>query len=250
MNLSWLLPSVKGIPVLMYHKVWPGINDALTITPEKLEEQWQFLKRKGYHAISLGDFLSCVNDPASTYPPKSILLTFDDGYLNNYEYVYPLLQKMHWQATFFIIADTLQSHIPGRPDAPDTRMTVKELSSLDPQVVQLAMHGYHHEHFDKLSEREIGQVMQRSIEAFDKSGLAYEKVLAYPYGSRPRDGNASSDMKKWFGENGIKAAFRIGNQVCKIPTADRYELKRIDIKGTDSNEEVLVKLVKGKLKPF
>ncbi len=250
MNLSWLLPSVKGIPVLMYHKVWPGINDALTITPEKLREQWAYLKQEGYQTLALGQYLEIINSKKPVYPAKSILITFDDGYRNNSEWAYPLLQEMGWQATFFIIGDTLVPGTPATANTPDAKMGIEELQKLDPATVQLALHGYHHEHFKELSFEEIKKVMEQTIEAFDNSGLAYHKALAYPYGSRPKDHYINTSMKNWMQSIGIQAAFRIGNQVGRIPTPDKYELKRIDIKGSDTMEEFKIKLVKGKLKPF
>ncbi len=248
MNWSWLLPSIKGISVLMYHKVWPGISDDLTITPEHLAQQWAYLKQQGYNTLSLPDFIGII-EAGAPCPPKSLLITFDDGYRNNYQYAYPLLKEMGWQATFFIIAETL-SLASSKENTPDTKMSLAELKALDPEVVQLALHGLHHEHFSKLTSNEIKEVMQQSIAAFDNSGLTYHKVLAYPYGSRPKDAATNKSMKAFFKEMGLRAAFRIGNQVCKVPATDKYELRRIDIKGTDALHEFKIKLTKGKLKPF
>ncbi len=250
MNLSWLLPNVPGIPVLMYHKVVPGVNDALTISPEKLEEQWTWLRNQGYQPLSLADFIATARGKKPSGATKHVLLTFDDGYVNNYTYVYPLLQKMGWQATFFIIAEQLAVQSPELNDTPDTKMSLAELKQLDPAVVQLALHGYHHEHFGRLTLREIIDVMERSMAAFDASGLNYCKALAYPYGDRPKDLAILTSMKQWMHANGIEAAFRIGNQPCRVPAQDMYELRRIDIKGSDSLDEFKVKLRKGKLKPF
>lgn len=241
MDFSFLLPTVRGIPVLMYHNVLPGISDALTITPEKLIEHWQWLKQNGYTPLSLSEYISCID--SNSFPPQSVLLTFDDGCLNNYEYAYPLLKEMGWCATFFIIAEALTRDIK-------LKMSLRELAQLDPDTVQLALHGFHHEHFSELSLDEIQQVMVQSIAAFDNSGLPYHKVLAYPFGSRPKNLSNNTAMKEWFKRIGIQAAFRIGNQVSRIPAPDRYELKRIDIKGTDTLEQFKIKLIKGKLKPF
>lgn len=249
MNLSWLLPEIKGIPVLMYHKVLSNLNDNLTITPEKLRQQWDFLKQEGYSTISLGDFLEFIKNGGYTNQ-KLVLLTFDDGYLNNYEYVYPMLQEMAWNATFFIIADTLGDNLQQLYDKDNPKMSLNELKQLDSSVIQLGMHGYHHENFNKISFDEIKYVLQKSIDKFDSSGLGYYKVLAYPYGARPRDKQILTAMKTWMADNGIVAGFRIGNQVCRIPAPDIFEIKRIDIKGTDTLDEFKIKLKKGKLKPF
>ncbi|MBA3828911.1 MAG: polysaccharide deacetylase family protein [Taibaiella sp.] len=248
MHLHWLLASVKGIPVLMYHRVMHGVSDGLTITPRALKEQWQYLKSNGYNSLSLSDFLHCTK--TGKYPEKSVLITFDDGYVNNLLYVYPLLIELNWQATFFIIADNVDGTAKKNLLPLTAMMDVSQLRALDPNVVQLAMHGYNHENFSELSFDEIKNVVQKSILAFENSGLQYHKTIAYPYGSRPHDKQQFKDLKKWMREIGITAAFRIGNQVCRIPATDIYELKRIDIKGTDTLKEFKIKLRKGKLKPF
>ncbi len=250
MNLSWLLPSIKGIPVLMYHKVWPGINDALTITPEKLREQWAWMLGEGYSPLSQQEYLSIMRSGKRSFPEKSFLITFDDGYLNNYQYVYPLLIELNWPATFFIIADSLEITASNESDYPEKKMTLLELKQLDTNVVQLGLHGYHHEDFNKLTLDEIQQVMKNSIDQFKTSGLQYQKILAYPYGARPKDAAKSQAMKTFFKQLGIEAAYRIGNQVSEVPATDIYELRRIDIKGTDTLDEFKTKLKKGKLKPF
>lgn len=248
MNLSWLLPSIEGIPVLMYHKTTPGKEDSLTITPEKLEQQWTWMKNEGFSTLSLSQYIDIATGRTVDYPAKSVVLTFDDGYLNNKIYAYPLLQKMGWTATFFIIANTIEG--TNEPESIDNvKMTLPQLQELDPAIVQLAMHGYTHEHFGRMTNEEIMVALQKSIEIFEASKLKYHKVLAYPYGGRPGS-KALSILKTMMSGAGITAAFRIGNQVSRIPAPDIYEIKRIDICGTDTLEEFKIKLKKGKLKPF
>src|SRR6185312_11265829 len=209
MRLHWLLPTRKGISVLMYHRVWPGMSDGLTIAPEKLREQWTFLRNEGYHILTLSDFIQIINGTKST-PPKSILLTFDDGYRNNLTYVYPLLKEFKWAATFFIVANTLDGVSTEEIDPVKQQMTSEELHSLDPSIVQLGLHGYHHEDFNKLQLAEMKKVMEQSIHAFQKTGLQFYKVFAYPYGARPKDKALFVEFKNWMKSIGMNAAFRIG----------------------------------------
>ncbi len=244
MNWSWLLPSGKGIPVLMYHKVWPGVNDGLTITPEKLREQWTILKQEGYTAISLPEYLEIVTGK-KPHSAKVVLLTFDDGYRNNFTYAYPLLKEFGWKATFFIIGNTLAGAGNQKESGPEQKMTLQELKTLDPAIVQLAVHGYEHENMSQISSAQSQSALQSAIEVFDDSGLTWHKVLAYPYGARP-----AAEMKLIMAGMGIKAAFRIGNKVSEVPALDMFEIKRIDIKGTDTPADFRIKLRKGKLKPF
>ncbi len=232
----------------MYHRVWPGMADSLTITPEKLEEQWMWLKTQGYATLSLQQYLDIATGKQITYPEKSLLITFDDGYLNNLTYAYPLLQKLGWQATFFIIGGTLDGTYP-LSEGCDQKMVIEDLQKLDAATVQLALHGYQHEHFKQKSLAELKEILQKSIDVFEQSGLTYYRSLAYPYGGRPK-GNDLEQLKTMMQELGITSAFRIGNQVSKVPAPDIYEIRRIDICGTDTMNEFKIKLKKGKLKPF
>ena len=131
MNWSWLIPAGKGIPVLMYHRVWPNVNDALTISPEKLWEQWEYLKREGYNTLSLAEYLDIISGKKAI-TGKAVLLTFDDGYRNNLQYVYPLLKELGWKATFFIIGKTLDGRDDAQAEA-EQKMTLTELRSSTPQ---------------------------------------------------------------------------------------------------------------------
>lgn len=247
--LHHLLPTIKGIPVLMYHRIWPGMQDGLTLTPEQLREQWTWLKKEGYQALSLEDFLLIVQGKKKR-SGKQVLLTFDDGYQNNLTYVYPLAEEMGFCFTIFIITATLDGFSYEEQEPWNKKLRVSELKQMAPATVQLALHGYKHENFSETSLEDIKQAMNLSLIAFGKSGLPYHKVLAYPYGARPKDAKALSALKDWMKESSIEAAFRIGNKPEAVPGKDIYEIKRIDIRGEDTIDTFRIKLKKGKLKPF
>jgi len=249
MRFHWLLPDIKGIPVLMYHRIWPGRQDGLTLTPEQLRAQWLYLKEAGYRTLSMQEFLS-ISSGQQAKTGKEVLLTFDDGYHNNLTHVYPLLQELGWCATIFIIADTLDGTATPPGEEIDRKLTVAELRSMSRDHIQLGLHGYHHENFSKCTAAEIGEILLQSFKAFEDQGIIFERVLAYPYGARPKENNVLQEMKKILIQQGLKAAFRIGNKPEKMPSADLMEIKRIDIRGEDSLQDFRIKLRKGKLKPF
>jgi peptidoglycan/xylan/chitin deacetylase (PgdA/CDA1 family) len=248
--LHWLLPKVKGIPVLMYHRVWPGLRDGLTVTPEDLRAQWTYLRDAGYECLTLARFLSIVRGESKP-PQKAFLLTFDDGYRNNLTHVLPLLKAFGWEATIFIIAGTLDGSMSLDEDDELTRkLSADELRSMAGTQVQFGLHGYHHENFSSFSIDELEQAVRKSCTAFEQAGIPFQKVLAYPYGARPKDHNDFFRLKAWMSDYGIEAAFRIGNKPQRAPATDLYELKRIDIRGEDSPQDFKIRLRKGKLKPF
>jgi peptidoglycan/xylan/chitin deacetylase (PgdA/CDA1 family) len=98
------------VPILMYHHIAVPPPDAdairldLSVPPANFEVQLRYLAEAGYESISLRDLLYhlTIGQPL---PPKPIILTFDDGYVDNYANAFPLLKKHGFTATFFIITD-------------------------------------------------------------------------------------------------------------------------------------------------
>jgi peptidoglycan/xylan/chitin deacetylase (PgdA/CDA1 family) len=245
MRLHKLVPNIKGIPVLMYHRVVPGKSDRETVDLRSLTSQWEYLRNNNYECLSLERFLS-INSGDSVAPERSFLLTFDDGYCETFANVYPLLEKLKWSATFFIIGEKLCA---GRRTKSDEFATTEELLKLNPEVASLGMHGFNHENFRKLNSEQTAETLDKMIKTFSGSGLKFHKVLAYPYGSTPGFYKRLA-MEKLLKESGIEAAFRIKNKPQKFPAKNPYRFNRIDVRGSDSLEDFIIKLEKGKLHPF
>lgn len=101
-----------SVPVLMYHHVRPGAG-MIACTPENFEDQLRWLQEHGYRSLTLAEFIEHLNGKDVG---KAVLITFDDGYLNNWVYAYPLLQKYQFKATIFLVTSWL-NHGPLRPYA-------------------------------------------------------------------------------------------------------------------------------------
>lgn len=93
------------VPVLLYHHIAPEGNDGTVITPALFEEQIAALAEAGYTAVFPDDLAAYVNQ-GRALPDKPVVITFDDGYLSNYEYAWPILQKYSMKATIFMIGST------------------------------------------------------------------------------------------------------------------------------------------------
>lgn len=94
------MKHAHSVPVLMYHHVSPA-KDMITTSPENFERQIRGLAKGGYHALSTEEFAGFL--AGKPVPAKSILITFDDGYLDNWVYAHPVLKKYKMQATMFIV---------------------------------------------------------------------------------------------------------------------------------------------------
>ncbi|SER70836.1 Polysaccharide deacetylase [Gracilibacillus ureilyticus] len=92
------------IPILMYHHISTdaSLHNTMIISPEKFEQDMIAVKEAGYTTIHLNELADYVNGKTEL-PEKPVVVTFDDGYLSNYEYAYPVLKKLDMKATIFMI---------------------------------------------------------------------------------------------------------------------------------------------------
>ncbi len=90
------------VPIILYHEVKPT-NGHLVVSPGDFENDLKYLSAHHYTTITMADLLEyAYND--KDLPDKPIILSFDDGYLDNYKYVYPLLKKYNMKIVLSLIA--------------------------------------------------------------------------------------------------------------------------------------------------
>lgn len=94
------MSKAKTLPVMMYHHVTPE-GGMINATPENFESQLRWLKEKGWRSVRTDDVAAFLEGKA--LPKKSVLITFDDGYLDNWVYAYPLLKKYGFNAVCFLV---------------------------------------------------------------------------------------------------------------------------------------------------
>jgi peptidoglycan/xylan/chitin deacetylase (PgdA/CDA1 family) len=173
------------IPVLAYHKIDPafeiGVN---SITPQVFEHQMRFLFEMGYVAITVNQLIQAVF--TSDLPPRSILITFDDGTEDFYRHAYPILKKYGLTATVFMLAGYI-----GKLNTWDVRLRLKRLRHLSREQMQFlfndgiefASHGMYHRFLP------ICSLEEARIELQDSKSLLEDLLnqpidgFSYPYGS-------------------------------------------------------------------
>jgi peptidoglycan/xylan/chitin deacetylase (PgdA/CDA1 family) len=247
--MHWLLPKLKGVRVLMYHHVWPGIPDDLTVTPEQLDLQFNYLKQQGYQTIFVSELVQAIYQQKEL-PPNTVVLTFDDGYKDQLHYVEPLLKKYNFCACIFLIGDKLTNgnmHLNG---SKENYLRIEEIQKADSRYFEFGFHSFSHRPLSEMNQEEFKADIELSQQVFHAASISAIPVFAYPYGNRYKERKKLEQAKKIMKEHGIKAAFRIGNSSVSFPVKDPYEMKRIDITGFDDLKRFKIKMNKGKLKPF
>jgi len=110
----------QPLPVLMYHHVSPKPG-LVTCSPENFRAQMQWLAKNGWQTLSTAGFAEAL--ASGRIPQKSVLVTFDDGYLDNWVYAHPVLQEFGQRATIFLITGWIGDGTPrpysGQPGTPD-----------------------------------------------------------------------------------------------------------------------------------
>ena len=164
-------PNVN-VPILMYHAVgdetW-GYSD-LFVRPSELENHLQYLADNGYETIFFDD-LSHLEDYE-----KPVILTFDDGYDDNYTELYPILQKYQAKATIFVIPRDLgKAH----------KMTAGQIQELAQSgLVSIQSHTWSHGNLSCMDEAALISEMTRSRDAITALTGEVPSVVCYPEGTR------------------------------------------------------------------
>lgn len=231
------LSKKESIRILMYHLVLPqsiAYKNDLIVTVENLEEQLIYIKNN-FKTIFFKDL------ETSKSIENKIILTFDDGYYNNLQYLIPLLEKHQLKATIFIPTEFIQNNLNGEERV---YMNFDEIKSLNPDFVEIALHSHSHKNFSQMTLSEAEADLLKNIEILEQNEINFTKVLAYPYGKFPKE----KEFFKMLDKIGIESAMRIGNNVASYPFKKRFEVNRIDIKYGDSLKAFKWKLKFGKLK--
>ena len=146
----------------------------LSVTPPNFEAQLAYLQSEGYTSIALDD-LTYHLAGLRELPAKPIILTFDDGYADNYTYAFPLLQKYGFQATFAIVTEPIDFGDPNY-------MTWDQVKEMYAAGMDFASHTRHH--LD-LRNRDLDFLRDQIV--FSKEAIEYRlqepiRYFVYPAG--------------------------------------------------------------------
>lgn len=126
-------PNGVIVPIIMYHEVRTRNFHKLAISQSELEADLAYLQKEGYTTVTMEDLIRYTHGQQDL-PPKPIVLTFDDGYLNNYAYAFPILKKHGAKAVLSIIAKNADDFTR----VPDRNMEYAHMTWEDIRDVQRA----------------------------------------------------------------------------------------------------------------
>lgn len=229
----------KRVAVLGYHSFYKTEIESKgenTANIKDFEKQMKYLYDKNYKTLSLDEFYLFMEGKKSI-PRKSVLLTFDDGYLSNYLYVVDILKKYNFKATIFIIGNNaINSDGEGNNNS---YMSLKQINEIKENYsnIEFASHTYNMHDLNLSNKTQEG--INEDIRQMNQ--VLKSKYVAYPYGL------SNEMMRKIYKENGYKLGFGFGpnkNDFRKASSKDdKYNIPRLCVDGNMSLSKFKLRLL-------
>jgi peptidoglycan/xylan/chitin deacetylase (PgdA/CDA1 family) len=217
----WLSPRYT-VPILMYHNIGSE-KGSFFVSPENFTKQMEYIKKHGYQVISLDELVSSIQKKIPLKRNR-VVITFDDGYRDNFQYAYPVLKKLRFSATIFLISDFVGKTFSGNKEF----LNWEEVVTMSKNGISFGAHTKTHFYFggpwvEKTAQDEV-VIPKKVIE--EKTGLAVD-YFCYP------SGGFNDQVKALVIKAGYKGACSTNRGFSRF-NRDVYELKRIKVSNTDA----------------
>ncbi len=226
-----------GIRVLMYHRVIKTSEyDQLTVTPEVFDAQMNYLSEY-YNVVSLDAAAEdlYLNNKNS----KNVVVTFDDGYLDNLEYALPILQKYNIPAIIYVTTDFCnqdKSHPRYNNDDKRLHLDWEELFELNKfDNIIIGSHTLSHPYLSRLNDIDVEKEIFKSKEIIENKLNSEVKHFCYP------SGDFGSREVAFIKKAGYVTAVTVspGKNRCNI---SKFEINRTEVTNKDADMELFLKL--------
>ncbi len=232
----WLPSGAKQAPrILMYHSVDANKpQDGLNIHPNHFEQQLNLLIKQGYSFLTALELAEKVNQGECDFN-KTALITFDDGFENNYTQAFPILEKLGVKATIYL---TYKS-----PDIKMKLLNQEQIKTMvDSGLIEFGAHTISHVNLTTISDEEALEEIVQSKEQTENLTSKPCVSFAYPYG---RFNEAHVEMIK---NAGFTSSVTTKKRL-KVPNVDMlFSLPRLTADGSMNKIQWRIVLSKGRYK--
>lgn len=206
------------VPILMYHR-FGSKESSLFVSPQNFARQMKYLKNKNYNVLSLDKLVEGIKNNRK-FGHKTVVITIDDGYKDNYVYACPILKEYDFPATIFIIAN----FVGNKKDF----MTWDEIRAMSKDNISFGGHTKNEVYLPSIKKKEIlwdeTAGCKELIESKINKPVDY---FCYP------TGGFTEEVKRVLKKAGYKGACTTNRGFNK---KDVYELKRVKITNSDTTK--------------
>lgn len=208
----------SSISVLMYHSINYEKNNILRVPKEDFANEMQWLYQNGYKTLSLDELYDHVKSN-TPFPKRSVVITLDDGYDDNYISAYPVLKQYGFHATVFMIT--------GKIDTAGY-LSRSQLVEMDKNGISIECHTVTHPYLNTLSYKSQYAELSDSKQALETLLGKKVEFVAYP------SGKYNSDTLRAVQALGYKMAFKMNGGTGSLSTST-YEFPRMFVNNVLSD---------------
>lgn len=231
------LPTSRSFPILLYHSLTAAASPAYrpyAVDPTRFRAQMELVAGSGCRTMTVRDLAAILDDPAGEIPPRTALITFDDGFDEIHRVALPILAELGLRATVFVVAGAVagtSAWLAGDGEGERRLLEWTQIRELYAAGVEIGSHGQSHRQLDILSSAEAADEVRRSRAVLEQ-GLGSEVAsFAYPHGYH------SSTVKRLVREAGYAAACGVKHALSH-PSDDRWALGRAVVAADTTDEEL------------
>jgi len=215
---TWVMFGPRNVifPILLYHRIDVSpINSQYYVEPEKFEEQMKLLYDWGYTPVTTAVLIKAIKEGIEL-PPRPVIITFDDGHIDNFTTAFPIMQKYGFMGVLYIVGNYMGT---------DGYMTAAQIREMADAGWEVGSHSMNHLDLQKLDEETQYIEIVDSREKLESEIGVPVRTFAYPFGLM--NGSAGSLVHK----AGYVAAMGLG-YTHDQGSGNLFFLQRRDIKGT------------------
>jgi len=211
-------PGDITVPILLYHHIDTSPTDSrYYVNPEKFEEEIKLLHDWGYSTITTVQLIQAIT-LGTKLPPRPMLITFDDGHLDNYTTAFPIMQKYGFTGVLYLVYNYLDT---------DQYMNTVQVLEMVHAGWEVGSHSINHYDLTKLTEDKQHREIVESRQLFEQKLGIPILTFAYPFGYK---NPAVLDYAHFAGYIGAMGA---SGYTPAQGTWNLYNLQRVEIKGTE-----------------
>ena len=222
---------ISGTLILMYHAIGQPNEPAgpFVMPAHRFAKQISWLKKMSYQPISLAQFLECQRE--NRLPPaRSVVITFDDGYADNYTMAFPILRQYGIPATIFLVTDFVdlvntwdqEVQLQGRP-----LMSWTQIQEMAGQGIDFGAHSKTHHSLTAIPLLQAKDEITGSRRQLETKLDVPVTLFAYPYGEY------NPSIQTVIQDAGFTAGCTIDTGLNCLITSS-LGLRRAEVQGTDS----------------
>jgi peptidoglycan/xylan/chitin deacetylase (PgdA/CDA1 family) len=165
--------GVLKTKILMYHRMRaPKAGDRYSVSPAVFRVQMQWLRDNGYEVISYDRYYQALIS-TSSLPDKSVVISFDDGYRDQFRSAYPILREFGYSAIFFPYTRDIGQH---------DFMTYEMMRELIGAGMEIGSHTVTHPWINRMSSDDIERELENSKIALEANIGIRVNHFCYPFG--------------------------------------------------------------------